>query len=61
MRGSKKGGLIPLVGFSWLYLIDTCTLFATLQAVVRLPKLPVEGAAGTPGLRAVLTPGQWRG
>jgi len=48
------GALIPVVGFSWLYLIDTCTLFATLQAVVRLPKLPVEGAAGTPGLRAVV-------
>ncbi|MGY2876889.1 MFS family permease [Marmoricola sp. URHA0025 HA25] len=48
------GALIPLVGFSWLYLIDTVTLFATLQAVVRLPRLPVEGAAGTPGLRAVV-------
>jgi hypothetical protein len=48
------GALIPLVGFSWLYLVDTITLFATLWAVVRLPRLPVEGAAGTPGLRAVL-------
>jgi MFS family permease len=48
------GALIPVVGFSWLYLIDTITLFATLQAVVRLPRLPVEGAAGTPGLRAVV-------
>jgi len=48
------GALIPVVGFSWLYLVDTITLFATLAAVVRLPRLPVEGAAGTPGLRAVI-------
>ena len=48
------GALIPLVGFSWLYLVDTITLFATLWAVVRLPRLAVEGAAGTPGLRAVV-------
>lgn len=48
------GALIPVVGFSWLYLVDTVTLFATLGAVVRLPRLPVEGALGTPGLRAVI-------
>jgi MFS family permease len=49
------GALIPLVGFSWLYLLDTLTLFATLAAVVSLPPLPMEGArAGTPGLRSVL-------
>ena len=48
------GALIPLVGFSWLYLVDALTLFATLQAVVRLPRLAVEGASGTPGLRAVV-------
>ena len=48
------GALIPVVGFSWLYLADTVTLFATLAAVVRLPRLAVEGAAGTPGLRAVI-------
>jgi MFS family permease len=48
------GALIPITGFSWLYLIDTCTLFATLGAVVRLPRLRVEGTAGTPGLRAVI-------
>ncbi|MGO4257226.1 MFS transporter [Marmoricola sp. RAF53] len=49
------GALIPITGFSWLYLIDTVTLFATLSAVVRLPRLPVEGATGgTPGLRAVV-------
>jgi len=48
------GALIPFIGFSWLYLIDTVTLFATLGAVVRLPRLRVEGAMGTPGLRAVV-------
>jgi MFS family permease len=48
------GALIPLVGFSWLYLLDTITLFATLGAVVRLPRLPVLGATATPGLRAVV-------
>lgn len=48
------GALIPLVGFSWLYLIDTVTLIATLSAVVQLPRLPVEGGMGTPGLRAVV-------
>lgn len=48
------GALIPLVGFSWLYAIDTVTLFATLFAVVGLPRLPVEGAVGSPGLGAVI-------
>src|SRR3954447_4304174 len=49
------GVLIPVLGFQWLYLIDTITLFATLSAVVRLPRLPVEDAArGTPGLRSVI-------
>ena len=48
------GALIPLVGFSWLYLLDTITLFATLGAVVGLPALPVMGATVTPGIRAVV-------
>jgi len=49
------GVLLPFTGFEWLYLIDTVTLFATLSAVVRLPRLAVEGAkAGTPGLRSVV-------
>ena len=55
IAGSLVGGaLIPLIGFSWLYLIDTVTLLATLGAVVRLPRLPVDGAMGTPGIRAVV-------
>ena len=49
------GVLIPVTGYTYLYLIDTLTLFATLYAVVRLPALPVDGA-GTkaPGLRSVV-------
>ena len=48
------GALIPVLGYSWLYLIDTVTLLATLYAVYRLPPLPVESRSGTPGLRSVL-------
>jgi MFS family permease len=48
------GALIPVLGFSWLYLVDTITLFATLGAVVRLPRLPVLGTVVTPGVRAVV-------
>ncbi len=56
IAGPLVGGvLIPVLGFSWLYLIDTITLFATLGAVARLPRLPVEGGlATTPGLRSVV-------
>jgi MFS family permease len=49
------GVLIPVFGLKWLYLIDTITLFATLFAVVRLPRLAVTGAATqTPGVKAVV-------
>jgi MFS family permease len=49
------GALIPVLGFSVLYAVDTVTLFATLWAVIRPPPLPIEGAPlGAPGLRAVL-------
>ncbi|HET7682033.1 MAG TPA: MFS transporter [Marmoricola sp.] len=55
IAGPLVGGmLIPVLGFSWLYLVDTLTLFATLGAVIALPPLPVEGAAGAPGLRSVI-------
>ncbi len=48
------GALIPVLGFSWLYFVDTITLFATMWAVWSLPPLPVEKVlARTPGLRAV--------
>jgi MFS family permease len=49
------GALIPVLGYSALYFADTCTLFATLWAVIRLPPMPIEGSVGNaPGLRAVL-------
>lgn len=48
------GALIPVLGFGWLYLLDTITLLATLGAVIWLPRLPVDGVAGTPGLRSVI-------
>lgn len=48
------GVLIPFVGFSWLYLIDTLTLFATLSAVVRLPRFGAIASGAAPGLRSVI-------
>lgn len=49
------GALIPLLGFSWLYLVDTLFLFATLWAVISLPPLPVTAIAGSsPGVRSVI-------
>jgi MFS family permease len=49
------GVLIPVVGLEWLYLVDTVTLFATLSAVVRLPRLRVlDSPSGAPGVRAVV-------
>jgi MFS family permease len=59
IAGPLVGGvLIPFVGFSWLYLVDTITLFATLSAVIRLPRLRADHAhgatTGTPGLRSVV-------
>ncbi len=54
--GPLIGGiLIPVLGYSWLYLLDTVTLLATLRAVLLLPPLPVEGGTGrAPGLRSVV-------
>lgn len=55
IAGPMVGGvLIPVLGYSWLYLVDTLTLFATLTAVWLLPKLPVESRTGSPGLRSVI-------
>ena len=48
------GALIPVFGFSWLYLIDTITLIPTLGAVLALPALPIEGVTGSLGFKAVL-------
>src|SRR3954453_1922261 len=35
------GALIPVLGYAALYLVDTCTLVATLWAVVALPSMPI--------------------
>ncbi|GAB2980634.1 MFS transporter [Nocardioides montaniterrae] len=49
------GALIPVTGFSWLYLIDAVCLTATWWAVFRLPPLPVAGVTGrAPGIRSVI-------
>lgn len=48
------GVLIPVLGFSLLYLIDTITLFATLSAVVRLPRFGAIATGAAPGIRAVI-------
>jgi Transmembrane secretion effector len=48
------GALIPVLGFAWLYLVDTIGLFATLAAVVALPRMPVLGPSRTPGWRSVV-------
>jgi MFS family permease len=48
------GALIPVLGYSWLYLVDTVTLLATLIAVVKLPSLRVELPTGPAGWRSVV-------
>jgi MFS family permease len=48
------GALIPVLGYSWLYLVDTVTLLATLIAVVKLPSLRVESPTGPAGWRSVV-------
>ena len=47
------GALIPVLGYGWLYLVDTLTLFATLTAVWRLPALPVAMVPGHTGVQSV--------
>lgn len=41
------GGLIPLLGFSWLYFLDFLALFATLWAVHRLPSLRPDSSSSS--------------
>jgi MFS family permease len=48
------GALIPVLGYSWLYLIDSITLLATLWAVIGLPRLRVESPGRTAGWRSVV-------
>lgn len=47
------GALIPVLGFTWLYAIDTITLFATLGAVIALPAVPPLGQVTRAGLTSV--------
>jgi MFS family permease len=49
------GALIPVLGYSWLYLVDSVTLFATLYAVVKLPRLRPDRHPESPG-----GPAGWR-
>lgn len=48
------GALIPIMGFTWLYLADTIFLLATIYAVLRLPALVPENAIRRVGLSSVL-------
>ncbi|QQS01922.1 MAG: MFS transporter [Austwickia sp.] len=56
------GALIPVLGYSWLYLLDALSLLATLRAVWLLPPLTrardagaeAAGAARAPGVRSVI-------
>ncbi|NMO01576.1 MFS transporter [Gordonia sp. TBRC 11910] len=60
IAGPLVGGiLIPILGYSLLYLLDTASLLTTLWAVIRLPALkPIssadDAAPRTVGLRSVL-------
>ncbi|GAC68290.1 MFS transporter [Gordonia soli] len=52
------GALIPVLGYSLLYLVDTVCLFATLWAVIALPRLRPDRDPDQPrpvaGLRSVI-------
>ncbi len=54
------GVLIPVTGYTWLYVIDTVTLLATLWAVLGLPSLPpatspaAAGVRSAPGLASIV-------
>lgn len=55
IAGPMIGGMmIPVLGYGWLYLVDTIALFATLTAVWLLPPIPIENPQGSPGLRSII-------
>ena len=54
VAGPMVGGILIPLGYSWLYLIDTLTLLATLSAVWRLPSARIENRVGSPGVRSVV-------
>lgn len=47
------GSVIPLAGLQTLYLVDSIALFATLWAVVRLPRIPPAHSGRRAGFRSV--------
>lgn len=48
------GAMIPLIGYTWLYLLDVLFLLPTLIAVVKLPSLLPTGEVMKAGLRSVV-------
>lgn len=48
------GVLIPVLGFAWMYAIDTICLFATLWAVIKLPPMPPLGEMRQAGVQSVV-------
>lgn len=48
------GAMIPLIGFTWLYLVDVVFLLPTLFAVVSLPTLRPSGEVVKAGFRSVV-------
>lgn len=49
------GLLVGFAGFRWCYTIDAVLFVATLLALIRLPRLPPEGAVERPGLQSLLS------
>ena len=48
------GALIPVLGFSWMYAMDTLCLFSTLWAVVTLPAMAPVGEVVRAGFASVV-------
>lgn len=53
--GPLLGGLmIPVLGYTWLYLLDAISVLVTLVAVIALPSLPPLDKGQGAGLRSVI-------
>lgn len=49
------GSLIPVLGFTWLYLADSVLLLSTLYAVIMLPPMLPQGSTqNRPGIQSIL-------
>lgn len=48
------GALLPVLGFTWLYLFDAIAMFATLWAIIKLPALVPQGEVIKPSLKSIL-------